>query len=111
MKIEITLKDPARELPPLNTDILAVIESSIDRGHGFKRCYDFRTVRILPQDCDGDRKEGHAIYAEMKNGTTKWQDGQLMLEAGIEEIGDCYSDSIVWWCDVPIITPPPGVPA
>ena len=57
MKIEITLKDPAKELPPLNTDILAVVESSIDRGHGFKVHHEFRVLRILPEDCDGDEDE------------------------------------------------------
>jgi hypothetical protein len=106
MKIEITLKDPAKELPPLNRDILAVVESSIDRGRGFKRCHDFRVLRIVPQDVDGDEDEGAAIYAEMESGETTWEDGQLRLEAGIEEIEDFYSDSIVWWAEMPTITAP-----
>lgn len=105
MKLEIDLKDPAKDLPPLNTDILAVTESSIDRGHGFKRHYEFRVLRILPEDADGDEDEGAAIYAEMETGETQWEDGQLRLEAGIEEL-DFYSDSIVWWAEVPKITAP-----
>lgn len=106
MQLTIELKDPAKELPPLNTDILVVIESSIDRGRGFKRHYDFRVLKILPQDCDGDEDEGSAIYGEMERGETGWGSGQLMLEAGIEEIDDFYSDSIVWWAPMPTITAP-----
>jgi hypothetical protein len=103
MKLEITLKDPAKELPPLNTDILAVLESSIDRGHGFKVHHEFRVLRILPEDCDGDEDDGAAIYAEFQDGTTLWENGQLRLLAGIEEIDDFYSDSIVWWAEMPKI--------
>lgn len=106
MKIEIDLKNPAEHLPPLNTDILAVIESSIDRGYGFKREYDFRVLRILPQDADGDEDEGAAIYGEMERGETSWEGGQLMLQSGIEEIDDFYSDSIVWWAEMPKIKAP-----
>lgn len=105
MRIEITLKDPTKELPPLNKDILAVVESSIDRGRGFKVHHDFRVLRILPEDCDGDEDEGAAIYSEMERGETTWEDGQLRLEAGIEEL-DFFSDSIVWWADMPKITAP-----
>ena len=107
MQLTIDFKDPAKELPPLNTDILVVLESSIDRGRGFKRHYDLRVLKILPQDVDGDEDEGCAIYEEMERGETTWEGGQLMLEAGIEEIGDFYSDSIVWWAPVPTITAPP----
>jgi len=106
MQLTIELKDPAKELPPLNTDILVVIGSSLDRGRGFKTHYDFRVLRILPQDCDGDEDEGSAIYGEMERGECSWEAGQLMLEAGIEEISDFYSDSIVWWAPVPKITAP-----
>jgi hypothetical protein len=105
MKIAIELKDPAKDLPPLNTEILAVVESCIDRGRGFKAHYEFRVLRILPQDTDGDEDEGAAIYGEMERGETPWENGQLMLEAGIEEL-DFYSDSIVWWAAVPKIAPP-----
>ena len=105
MKIEIELKDPAKELPPLNTDILAVVESSIDRGRGFKRHHDFRVLRIICQDVDGDEDEGAAIYGEMERGETTWTSGQLMLESGIEEL-DFYSDSIVWWAPVPKVEAP-----
>jgi hypothetical protein len=105
MKIEIALKDPAKELPPLNTDILAVVESSIDRGHGFKRHQEFRVLRILPEDVDGDEDEGAAIYAKMEAGETQWEEGQLRLEAGIEEL-DFYSDSIAWWAEMPTIPTP-----
>lgn len=106
MALSIVFHDPAKKLPPLNTDILAVLESSIDRGRGFKAHYDLRVLKILPQDCDGDEDEGAAIYGEMQRGETTWEGGQLMLEAGIEEIDNCYSDSIVWWAPVPAIKPP-----
>ena len=105
MKVEITLKDPAKELPPLNKDILAVVESSIDRGRGFKRHCEFRVLRIICQDVDGDEDEGAAIYGEMERGETIWENGQLMLQAGIEDL-DFYSDSIVWWAEMPTIKPP-----
>lgn len=103
MKLEITLKDPSKELPPLNRDILAVVESSIDRGRGFKTHHDLRVLRIVAQDVDGDEDEGAAIYGEMERGEIAWDAGQLRLEAGIEEIEDFYSDSIVWWSEMPII--------
>ena len=108
MKLEITLKDPAKELPPLNTNILAVVESSVDRGRGFKREHDLRVLRILAQDVDGDEDEGAAIYGEMERGETKWEDGQLRLEAGILEIDDFWSDSIVWWAEMPKIPKSPS---
>lgn len=108
MKLEIELKDPAKELPPLNKDILAVVESSIDQGRGFKRHHDLRVLRILPQDTDGDEDEGSAIYGEMERGETVWENGQLMLQAGIEEIEDFYSDSIIWWAEMPKIPASPS---
>lgn len=106
MKIEIELHDPREVLPPLNTPILAVTESSVDRGRGFQREYDFRVLTILPQDVDGDEDEGSTIYAEMELGETTWDSGQLMLQSGIEEIDDFYSDSIVWWAEMPNIKAP-----
>ena len=106
MKLEIDLKDPSKDLPPLNTDILAVIGSSLDRGHGFEARYDFRVLRIICEDADGDEDEGAAIWGEMERGETPWEDGQLRLEAGIDEIDDFYSDSIVWWAPLPKITEP-----
>ena len=105
MNLKIEFLDPAKKLPPINTPILAVIESCVDRGRGFKAEYDFRVVKILPQDCDGDEDEGSAIYAEMERGETAWEAGQLMLEAGIEEL-DFYSDSIIWWAPVPKVKAP-----
>lgn len=111
MKLEITLKDPSKELPPLNRDILAVVESSIDRGRGFKTHHDLRVLRIVAQDVDGDEDEGAAIYAEMESGETPWENGQLRLEAGIEEIEDFYSDSIVWWAEMPTIPAPASAEA
>lgn len=105
MNLTIEMHDPAKKLPPLNTDILVVTESCIDRGRGFKAHYDFRVLKILPQDVDGDEDEGAAIYGEMERGETLWASGQLMLEAGIEEL-DFYSDSIVWWAPVPKIKAP-----
>lgn len=106
MKIEIELHDPRFVRPPLNKPILAVTESSVDRGRGFRREYDFRVLTILPQDVDGDEDEGAFIYAEMEHGDLKWEDGQLRLEAGIDEIDDFYSDSIVWWAEMPSISAP-----
>jgi hypothetical protein len=106
MMIEINLKDPAKELPPLNTDILVVTESSIDRGRGFKTHHEFRVLRIVAQDVDGDEDKGAAIYAEMQSGETPWENAQLRLEAGIEEIEDFFSDSIVWWAEMPTIAAP-----
>lgn len=103
MDITITLRDPRTDLPPLNRDILAVVESSLDRGYGFQRRHDLRVLRILPQDIDGDEDEGAAIYAELERGETKWEVAQLLLEAGIDEIDDFYSDSIVWWAEMPQI--------
>ena len=102
-KIEIDLRDPSKDVPPLNTDIIAIVEGSIDRGRGFKRYHEFRMLRILPEDADGDEDEGSAIYRELQDGVTRWEDAQLRLEAGIEEIDDFYSDSIVWWAEMPAI--------
>ncbi len=107
MDLTITFRDPRTDLPPLNRDILTVVESSIDRGRGFKRHYDLRVLRILPQDADGDEDEGFAIHGELERGETEWEDAQLMLQAGIEEVDDFYSDSIVWWAEVPKIPGPP----
>jgi hypothetical protein len=108
MDITITLRNPATDLPPLNRDILAVVESSIDRGRGFKRHHDLRVLRILAQDADGDEDEGAAIYGELQRGECGWDNVQLMLQAGIDEIDDFYSDSIVWWAEMPAIPMPPG---
>ena len=102
-KIEIDLRDPSKDVPPLNTDIIAIVEGSIDRGRGFKRYYEFRVLRILPEDADGDEDEGSAIYQELQDGINKWENAQLRLEAGIEEIDNFYSDSIVWWAEMPAI--------
>ena len=102
MKIEIDLLDPNEHVPPLNRDILVIIESSIDRGRGFKRHHEFRTLRIWPEDADGDEDEGAAIYGELERGEAKWVDAQLRLQAGIEEL-DFYSDSIVWWAEMPAL--------
>jgi hypothetical protein len=105
MKLTIELIDPAKKLPPLNTDILVVTESCIDRGFGFKAHHEFRVLRILPEDCDGDEDEGAAIYGEMERGETTWESGQLRLEAGIDEL-DFYSDSIIWWAPAPKVKAP-----
>lgn len=106
MDITITLRDPRADLPPLNRDILAVVESSIDRGYGFQRHHALRVLRILPQDIDGDEDEGAAIYGELQRGECGWGNVQLMLQAGIDEIDDFYSDSIVWWAEMPKIPAP-----
>lgn len=102
-KIEIDLRDPSEEIPPLNTDIVAIVESSIDLGRGFKRHHEFRVLKVLPEDADGDEDEGSVIYRELQDKTVAWEDAQLRLEAGIEEIDDFYSDSIVWWAEIPAI--------
>lgn len=105
MNLTIEMHDPSKKLPPLNTPILAVVESCVDRGRGFKAEYDFRVLRIVCQDVDGDEVEGAAIWGELERGETLWEDAQLRLEAGIEEIDDFYSDCIVWWAVVPKVKP------
>jgi len=106
LSLTITLHDPRKLLPPINTPILAVVESSVDRGRGFKREYDFRVLRIICQDVDGDEDEGAAIWGELERKELKWEDAQLRLEAGIVEIDDFHSDSIVWWAPVPKVKAP-----
>ncbi len=106
MEIKIQFRDPAVDLPPLNRDILAVVESCIDRGRGFKAHYDLRVLRILCEDIDGDEDEGSAIHGELESGDLNWQDAQLRLMAGIDDIDDFWSNSIIWWADMPQIEPP-----
>jgi hypothetical protein len=106
MELTIKLHAPATTLPPLNTPILAVIETCVDRGRGFRREYDWRVLRIICEDVDGDEDEGAIIWEELERGEISWEDAQLRLESGIEEIDDCYSDSIAWWAELPSIPSP-----
>ena len=106
MNLTIEMHDPRKVLPPINTPILAVVESSVDRGRGFKREYDFRVLRIICQDVDGDEDEGAAIWGELEREELTWPEAQLRLEAGIVEIDDFYSDSIIWWALVPKVDAP-----
>lgn len=89
--------------PPFNTPILAVVESSLDNGRGFKPHQTVVHLRVLQADADGDEDVGAEMAEEISDGTVAWRDQQFLLQQDEGEDLHYYSDSITWWCVPPTL--------
>lgn len=93
---------PAQYHPPFNDRILVVLGSWNDRGRGFKPEYTVLTVKVMQEDVDGSEDAGEEMAAELNSGDAKWKDLQFRMVDSDDEELDWYSDSIMWWTNVPM---------
>lgn len=93
---------PDQYHPPFNDRILVVLGSWNDRGRGFKPEYTVLTVKVMQEDVDGSEDAGEEMAAELNSGDAKWKDLQFRMVDSDDEELDWYSDSIMWWTNVPM---------
>lgn len=95
--------------PPFNVDIVAVISSRLDTGSGFGDHFDVISLRILCEGADGSYPEGVAMMKELTAGEASWEDLQFRVVSTNPTDDDLYyySDSIVWWAEMPQQIPTP----
>lgn len=102
--IETTLvwHDPNKTPPRFETPILVALGSWQDQGYGFHAHTTIKTVSIMEMDADSDVSQGEEMVTDVLSGDAKWDDLQFtMHDEDGEEISDCYSDSIMWWAEIP----------
>jgi hypothetical protein len=96
MKIEIEWHRPKDKTPPFRKEILVCLGSWESRGGPMRpKTTICQTTIVL---LDGDDV---AQKADLEMGTCPWNECQFSLRDRDGDDLDWYSDSIVWWAEVP----------
>lgn len=95
--------NPLTDPPPFNEPLLLAFGSFVSRGGPFEAHITITTGRVMQEDADGSEDAGEEMVADYNSGACGWADLQFRVVDDDDEEMSTYSDSIMWWAEIPTL--------